>query len=208
VQGALPEAPGVHRGGERKKWPVVAGVAVIAAAAMLGYALTRPVVPPRVLRTVELTNTNRPKSGIVTDGARLYFIESQSILSQTSVTGGETFAIPTSLENTGFANVFDISADGSALLMNTAHGTSLDGPLWSVPVLGGSPRRLGTLEGHAGRGRGWEESGVPQGNEIGVARSDGGEPHRVLTTAGTPSDIRWSPDGSILRFTLNDRTDE
>jgi eukaryotic-like serine/threonine-protein kinase len=205
VQGALPEARRVHRGGEWKKWPVVAGVAAIAAAAMLGYALTRPVVPPRVLRTVELTNTNRPKSGIVTDGARLYFIESQSILSQTSVTGGETFAIPTSLENTGFANVFDISPDGSALLMNTAHGTSLDGPLWSVPVLGGSPRRLGTLEGHAGA---WSPDGKNvaycKGTEIGVARSDGGEPHRVLTTAGTPNDIRWSPDGSILRFTLND----
>jgi serine/threonine protein kinase/Tol biopolymer transport system component len=205
VQGALPEAHRVHRGGEWKKWPVAVGVAAIAAAAMLDYALTRPVVPPRVLRTVELTNTNRPKSGIVTDGARLYFIESQSILSQTSVTGGETFAIPTSLENTGFANVFDISPDGSALLMNTAHGTSLDGPLWSVPVLGGSPRRLGTLEGHAGA---WSPDGKKvaycQGNEIGVAKSDGGEPHRVLTTAGTPSDIRWSPDGSILRFTLND----
>jgi serine/threonine protein kinase/Tol biopolymer transport system component len=205
VQGALPEARRVHRGGEWKKWPVVVGVAAIAAAAMLGYALTRPALPPRVLRTVELTNTNRPKSGIVTDGARLYFIESQSILSQTSVTGGETFAIPTSLENTGFANVFDISPDGSALLMNTAHGTSLDGPLWSVPVLGGSPRRLGTLEGHAGA---WSPDGKKvaycKGTEIGVARSDGGEPHRVLTTAGTPSDIRWSPDGSILRFTLND----
>jgi Tol biopolymer transport system component len=205
VSGALPAAGGVHRDSGWQTWTVVVGVAAIAAAAILGYALTRPVASPRVLRTVELTNTNRPKSGIVTDGARLYFIESQSILSETSVTGGETFAIPTSLENTGFANVFDISPDGSALLMNTAHGTSLDGPLWSVPVLGGSPRRLGTLEGHAGA---WSPDGKRvvycKGNEIVVAKSDGREPHRLLTTAGTPSDIRWSPDGSLLRFTLND----
>ena len=47
-----------------------------------------------MLRTTQLTNTNRPKSGVVTDGARLYFIENQSILSQTSVAGGETFPIP------------------------------------------------------------------------------------------------------------------
>jgi Tol biopolymer transport system component len=205
VSGALPAAGGVHRDSGWQTWVAVVGVAAIAAAAILGYALTRPVASPRVLRTVELTNTNRPKSGIVTDGARLYFIESQSILSETSVTGGETFAIPTSLENTGFANVFDISPDGSALLMNTAHGTSLDGPLWSVPVLGGSPRRLGTLEGHAGA---WSPDGKRvvycKGNEIVVAKSDGREPHRLLTTAGTPSDIRWSPDGSLLRFTLND----
>ena len=103
-----------------------------------------------MLRTVQLTNTNRPKSGVVTDGSRLYFIEDQSPLSQTSVTGGETFPIATSLEDTGFSNVFDISPDGSALLMNTARGTSRDGPLWTVPVLGGTPRRLGNLEGHAG----------------------------------------------------------
>jgi serine/threonine protein kinase len=204
VSGALPSAGAGPRASGWQKW-AVAAVAVIAALAMLGYALTRPVAPPRVLRTVELTNTNRPKSGVVTDGARLYFIESQSILSQTSITGGETFTIPTSLENTGFANVFDIYPDGSSLLMNTAHGTSLDGPLWSVPVLGGSPRRLGSLEGHAGA---WSPDGKKvvycKGNEIGVARSDGSDPHPLLTTAGTPSDIRWSPDGSLLRFTLND----
>jgi len=64
-------------------------------AAVLGYYLTRPAgAPPRILRTVQLTNTNRPKSDIVTDGSRVYFIEGQSLLSQTSVNGGETFPIP------------------------------------------------------------------------------------------------------------------
>ena len=103
--------------------------------AILAYVLTRPVERPRILRTVLATNTNRPKADIVTDGSRLYFIEDQSHLSQTSVNGGETFPIANSLEDTGFSNVFDISPDGSALLMNTARGTSLDGPLWTVPVL-------------------------------------------------------------------------
>jgi len=188
-----------------RTWALVVGSALIAIMALLGYVLTRPVAPPRVLRTVQLTNTNRPKSGVVTDGSRLYFIEGQSGLSQTSVNGGETFPIPNSLEDTGFSNVFDISPDGSLLLMNTARGTSLDGPLWSLPVLGGSPRRLGNLEGHAGA---WSPDGQRmaycKGNEIFTANSDGNKPHQVLLTAGTPSDIRWSPDGSILRFTLSD----
>src|SRR6266852_5198230 len=44
-------------------------------AAVLGYYLMRPAgAPPRILRTVQLTNTNRPKSDIVTDGSRVYFI--------------------------------------------------------------------------------------------------------------------------------------
>src|SRR5450432_305543 len=97
-------------------WAVVAGGAV-AIVAILAYVLTRPVERPRILRTVQLTNTNRPKADIVTDGSRLYFIENQSHLSQTSVNGGETFPIANSLEDTGFSNVFDISPDGSALLM-------------------------------------------------------------------------------------------
>ena len=181
------------------------GGALIVIAAALGYVLTRPVAPPRVLKTVQLTNSNRQKSGIVTDGSRLYFIEDQSQLSQVSVAGGETVPVPNSLENTGFANLFDISHDGSLLLMNTAMGTSLDGPLWSVPVLGGSPRGLGGLEGHAGA---WSPDGTRlaycKGNGIFVAGSDGSDPRLLLQPGGTASDIRWSPDGSLLRFTVND----
>ena len=190
-----------------RRWQIWTGLAgaIIAVTAILGYVVTRPVAQPRVLRTVQLTNTNRPKSGVVTDGSRLYFIEGQSALSQVSVTGGETFPVPTSLEDTGFSNVFDISPDGSVLLIDTARGTSLDGPLWNVPVLGGSPRRLGDLEGHAGAySPDGKRIAYCKGNEILVAKNDGGEPHRLLITAGTPTDIRWSPDGSILRFTVND----
>jgi serine/threonine protein kinase len=204
VRAALDDVPERHPSSRWQTWALVGG-ALLTLAVILGYVPTRPLAAPRVLRTVQLTNTNRPKSDIVTDGSRLYFIEGQSRLSQTSVTGGDTFPVPNSLEDTGFSNVFDVSSDGAVLLMNTARGTSLDGPLWSVPVLGGSPRRLGNLEGHAGA---WSPDGKQiaygKGNEIFVAKSDGGDPHRLLPAGGTASDIRWSPDGSILRFTVND----
>jgi serine/threonine protein kinase/dipeptidyl aminopeptidase/acylaminoacyl peptidase len=204
VRAALDDVPERHPSSRWQTWALVGG-ALLTLAVILGYVPTRPVAAPRVLRTVQLTNTNRPKSGVVTDGSRLYFIEGQAVLSQTSVSGGDTFPVPDSLEDTGFSNVLDISPDGSALLMNTARGTSLDGPLWSVPVLGGSPRRLGNLEGHAGA---WSPDGKRiaycKGNEIFLAKSDGGEPHQLLPAGGTASDIRWSPDGSILRFTVND----
>ena len=186
-------------------WSAAAVIALLVVSAILGFFLTRPVPPPRILRTVQLTNTNRPKSDVVTDGSRVYFIEGQSLLSQTSVNGGETFPIPNSLEDTGFANVFDVSPDGSLLLMNTAHGTSLDGPLWSIPVVGGSPRRLGDLDGHSGA---WSPDGsrlaFGKGNEIFLARSDGNDRRPLLTVAGTATDLRWSRDGSVLRFTVND----
>jgi len=204
VRAALDEVPERHPTSRWQTWALVVG-ALLTLAVILGYVPTRPAAAPRVLRTIQLTNTNRPKSGVVTDGSRLYFIEGQAVLSQTSVSGGDTFPVPNSLEHTGFSNVFDISPDGSALLMNTARGTSLDGPLWSVPVLGGSPRRLGILEGHAGA---WSPGGKQiaycKGNDIFIAKSDGGDPRQLLSAGGTASDIRWSPDGSILRFTVND----
>ena len=202
---AVEEVRGAHPHRRWRTWAFVAGGALIATTAILGYQLTRPVVPPRVLRTVQLTNTNRPKSGVVTDGSRLYFVEGQSGLAQTSVTGGETFPIANSLEDTGFSNVFDISPDGSSLLMNTARGTSGDGPLWTVPVLGGTPRRLGNLEGHGGAWSPDRKSiAYCKGNEIFLAKSDGSEPHRLLIMTGRASDLSWSPDGSILRFTVSD----
>ena len=46
--------------------------------------------------------------------------------------------------------------------------------------------------------------GLRKGNDIFVANKDGGQERRLLTAAGTPSYLRWSPDGSILRFTVND----
>jgi eukaryotic-like serine/threonine-protein kinase len=206
---ALPGTPDSDRDPQARPrsrtWVIAAAGPLVAIVAILAYILMRPVAPPRILRTVQLTNTNRPKTDIVTDGSRLYFIENQSQLSQTSVAGGETYPIATSLEDTGFANVFDISPDRSVLLMNTARGTSLDGPLWSVPVLGGTPRRLGDLAGHGGA---WSPDGqrivYSKGNAIFVAKSDASEPRQLLMTSGTASDLRWSPDGSILRFTVND----
>jgi serine/threonine protein kinase/Tol biopolymer transport system component len=207
LSGSVRQARAAQKQRRWRTWGIASALSLVAVIAVFDYLLRRPVPPPRILRTVQLTNTNRPKSGVVTAGARLYFIENQSVLSETSVTGGETFPIPTSLEDTGFANVFDISADGSALLMNTAHGTALEGPLWSVPVVGGSPRRLGTLEGHAGA---WSPDGekiaVAKGDEIFLVNRDGSQPRLLLTTSGTAGEIRWSPDGSILRFTLNDPT--
>jgi len=131
------DARATHR--QWHQWGAITGGALIAIAAILGYFLTRPLPPPRVLRTVQLTNTLRPKSGVVTDGTRLYFVDSQLGLAQTSVIGGETVPIPTSLfRNPGLLTtaaegqqplaLFDISPDGSELLLQAFrfHDSEMD----------------------------------------------------------------------------------
>jgi len=170
-----------------RTWAAISGGAFVAITAILAYLLTRPVAPPRVLRTVQITDTNRPKSGVLTDGSRLYFVEGASALAQVSVTGGETVPIPAPLQDAGFVNLMDISPDGSELLMATAQGSVTAGPLWTVPVLGRSPRRLGNLEVSVAA---WSPDGkrmaYAKGNEIFLAKSDASEPRQLLTTAGFP----------------------
>jgi len=192
----------------RRTWAAISGLAFIAIAAILGYFLTRPVAPPRVLRIVQITNTNRPKSPAVTDGTRLYFLDSKLGPAQTSASGGEVVPIPTSMSlgDLGWRYLYDISPDGSELLFPTfLNEVTPEAPLWTLSVLGGAPRRLGNLEAH---GAAWSPDGktivFSKGNEILLARSDGSEPRRLLTTPGTAEDLRWSPDGTTLRFTLND----
>jgi tRNA A-37 threonylcarbamoyl transferase component Bud32 len=175
--GAAEEVRAIHPPRRWRTWAAISGGAFIAITAILTYLLTRPVARPRVLRTVQLTNTNRPKSGVVTDGTRLYFAESQQGLAQISASGGETVPIPVALPNSSFVNLLDISPDGSQVLINTTHGTVLDGLLSTVPVMGGSPRRLGNIEVHSAA---WSPDGkrmaYAKGNEIFLANSDLTEP--------------------------------
>jgi eukaryotic-like serine/threonine-protein kinase len=192
----------------RRSWSrlaAIAGGAIVVIAAILGYVFTRPGPPPRVLGTLQLTNTGRQKSGVVTDGTRLYFFDSQLGLAQVSVAGGETVAIPNSLPNLGFTFLDDVSPDGSELLLATSKGTTFEGELWTLPVLGGSARRLGNF---SSRSTAWSPDGkriaYTTGEDVDLANSDGSNPHRILTAAGTTEDIHWSPDGKKLSFTVND----
>lgn len=118
----------------------------------LAYLLTRPLPPPRVLRTTQITNDGKPKffgpfsgSGpILTDGSRLYFTEyagGRYVVAEVSVSGGVTALISSSLPN---ALPLDISPSGSELLvLSLAMYTETESALWVVPTLAGSPRRLG-----------------------------------------------------------------
>ena len=53
---------------------------------------------------------------------------------------------------TPFANVtpLNISPDKSELLIGSFTGAEVDQPIWALPVLGGSPRRVSDLLGWDG----------------------------------------------------------
>jgi Tol biopolymer transport system component/predicted Ser/Thr protein kinase len=198
-------------------WKVGLG-SVIIMAAVLTYWLTHPLPPPRVIGSAQITRNGRQKaltafslsdfsdsSAIVTDGSRLYFgevVDGRYGLTQVIASGGETAPIPTPFPG---VVTLDMSPNGSELLVASRILTEAETPLWVVPVLGGSPRRLGDVLGHAA---GWapdaQQIVYSRGSELYRVKSDGTESQKLLSVPGTAYWPRWSPDGSWLRFTIVD----
>ncbi len=191
---------------KQHRWvaPLVSAISI--AAVILLYLFTRPLPPPKVLRTVQITSDGRNKDAPMTDGTRLYFSEAvagHSVLAQVSVTGGETVLIPTPFQN---AFPLDISPTGSELLVASfGNWGESEYPLWILPALGGSPRRFGDVLAHAGA---WSPDGqeivYANGADLYLAKSDGTDSRKLVTVGGQPTQIRWSPDGRVLRFTLTE----
>jgi len=77
-------------------------------------------------------------------------------------------------------------------------------PIWIVPVLSGSVRRVGdvmTTDGAA-----WSPDGrqiaYAVDHELRVVKSDGTESRTVVSAPGAVRHVRWSPDGARLRFSV------
>ena len=193
-------------------WPALAAALLIGLVAAI--ELRRP---PPVLEFVQLTNDSYVKNAIgwpppvfdtplATDGSRLYFtvsLGSGATPAQVSTLGGEFAPIHLSLPYTGY-ELMGISSDGAELLVEGFMASEVEVPQWSVPVLGGSPRRLDELLAH-------DVAWSPDKQWLAFAAGDGlflldsgNAKRKIFTSSGAVLWPRWSPDGKRLRFTLED----
>ena len=187
-----------------KLWPrITAWGLLVALFAVVCVALLRPGSAPKVVGIKQITRDGHFKDRLVTDGSRIYFPEhlegGRIVLAQVPASGGETFPIPVTLAN---VNLFDISADHSALLISEYRGGA-PAPFWTFPPPAGSLRRIGELKGReAVWSRDSRQLAVVNGLDLLLADPDGTNIRKLATLSGVPSNIRFSPDGLRLRFTM------
>jgi eukaryotic-like serine/threonine-protein kinase len=187
-----------------KSWAFAGGGLALLVMASLLYLQSRPLPPPKVSGYVPLTHDGNPKRLVGTDGARLFFNElpeSHSVIAQVSISGGEVAQVSIPAPT---MSLLAVSPDGATLLVADEVGqTVFEGSLWEVPVLGGSPRRLGEATGQAAA---WSPDGqrivYAEGNDLFLAKSDGSEPHKLVSAPGRIQYPAWSPDGTRIRFNL------
>ena len=190
-----------------KLWALTASVVVLLGI-VVAYMQSRPQPPPRVGGFVPVTHDGLVKGLIGTDGVRLYLVEftpAGGIAAQISTTGGEV--APVSLPTPTMVPLA-ISPDGATLLVADEVGqTSFHGLLWSVPVLGGSPRKLGDLAAQAADfSPDGQKIVYTDGNDIKLAKNDGSDPQKLVSLPEMPVEVTWSPNGSIIRFRLGGGT--
>ena len=173
------------------------------------FNLRSPLPIPRAFYSAQITKDGLPKEvtlKLLSDGTRLYFQEgsfTQNVaLVEVSLGGGETSRIPVSLEN---LIIYDISSSRSELLASAGAATisSIERPLWIVPLPIGSPYRVGDILAHDAC---WAPDGrhlvFAHDNDLFIAKADGSEVRKFASPGNFPWWLRFSPDGSRLRFSV------
>ena len=197
----------------QRRWLLPSSVLLIVAAVLLAYYWARPLSLPKVSNYVQLTHDGQPKGLVGTDGSRLYLgivrptaFNAYLGSTQVSISGGEPVEIPAAAKTMLPLNV---SPDGAELLVKD-QSTAYEGELWRLPIVGGSPRRLG---GIVAQDAAWSPNGgmlaYLHENELFLAKGDGTESRTLASLTGRGFYPAWSPTADKLRFTIiDDRTNE
>ncbi|MGI4826992.1 MAG: winged helix-turn-helix domain-containing protein [Janthinobacterium lividum] len=144
---------------------------------------------------------------LVTDGPRIYtssLTGGRAQVSWLELSEGRLQPIR-SPDEVSPATIADLSPDGSQLLLRSKRSRESEQPLWIVPISGSTALRVGDVLAHDAT---WMPGGkgvlYATGNELGVVQLDTGETKTLFQLSGRAFWPRWSPDGTLLRFTLVD----
>lgn len=192
-----------------------AALAVVLAALTIAVFLLRPVNrkpyhETQVTFNGRVMNNNFDVQDIsvtAADSSRLYFINMDNgmpSLVQALIANGEMTRLPLPAAIAA-PSILSISPDGSALLVRNRLLPEAEESIWIVETLGGDAQRVPNLRAHDAT---WMPDGkhllIAQGRLLQVVGVDGSDLHTVATLPGPAFWLRWSPDGSTLRYSVRD----
>jgi Tol biopolymer transport system component/DNA-binding winged helix-turn-helix (wHTH) protein len=204
------EKPRTSRG--RVAW--AAGAALVAS---LTAFLFRPESPKlQVESIVQITKSGEawPLEPMATDGPRLYFQSlsgSRSLsegppiwrVKQVLLNGNEEMVIPGTSGETHSFRIRGLSFDDTEFLALSRIGETHEWVAATLPVVGGSPRRLGDL---VADDVAWSHDGsklaYARGHQLFLANPDGTGSHSLADVPGDIAYVSWSPDNRRISFTV------
>ncbi len=182
------------------QWAFLPAVVTGVLLALLYVVRSKPPDRQRVSRYTQITHDGHAKWLGGTDGSRIYFTQiDKDEIAQISISGGVEAPLPLAIKAPRSGQV---SPDGSTLLiLSQANGQGPATSLWSVHLIGGSYRYLGSAISAA-----WSPDGerlvcASAGGDLSVMRSDGSDKHQIASPGGFVTSMAWSPDGKTIRFT-------
>jgi serine/threonine protein kinase len=172
---------------------------------MISFLVVIVTAPSRAsgpLNSEQITFSPELKDGpLVTDGTRLYF-QSQGHPVEMSVKGGPTAPLRASASG---MQMLDISPDASEMLALKLdlNNEIAQGSIWTVPVLGGYPRRLGNQIAQDAH---WSSDGrsivYANVNAIYVSDRQGANLRQIWDAPARVATPYFSPDSRRIRVTV------
>ena len=187
-------------------WAIAVAATAGAVALLLIFIVTAALKPASgALLAEQVTFSSERKEGpILTDGRRLYF-QSEGQPVEMSVNGGPIAAVRASVSG---MRMLDVSPDGSQMLALKPDPIDQTnrGSVWSVPVLGGSPRTLGN---QIARSAHWSPDGrlivYAEVNSVYVSRGDGADIRKIWDAPGQTDLPYFSPDSRRISVNVSER---
>jgi eukaryotic-like serine/threonine-protein kinase len=185
------------------------GIAIAAVLAIVaGAILARPIAAVDPLDSTQITFSAEPKEDpIFTDGSRLYF-ESRGVPSEMTISGGVIAPMRILDPQT---HLMDISADASKALVwkKDLSDEVQRGTMWTVSMLGGTPRRLNDHLTQIAR---WTPDGrsivFADNGMLYTSTAEGGDVKKIWSTKDFIEDLYFSPDGRELSLSIAPRAYE
>ena len=142
---------------------------------------------------------------MLTDGAFIYFGEGaghETAIGSVSVHGGEPLMIQTPVR---IKDLTDMNPKRSELLVIGSRQGTMESKPWAIALPSGSAGLEADLDVDAAC---WSPDGGRtayfRGTDLYVSDRDGKNLMKIATLRGTVGGIRWSPDGKVLRFVVNE----